>query len=206
MANSKYEYVKQFEKDDSLLPATFIVVRLDGRGFHKLSTKYGFQKPNDGAALDLMNEAATAVLQELPDISIAYGVSDEFSKIITTVVSTFTSAYIYGWSDHFPSSPLSAPLPSFDGRAVLYPNVKTIRDYLSWRQVDCHINNLYNTTFWAMVQRGEMRPTEAEEQLKGTIASDKNEILFSRFKINYNNESEIFKKGSVIYRKVSWVA
>ena len=34
MAKSKYEYVKSFEQDDSLLPATYIVVRIDGRGFH----------------------------------------------------------------------------------------------------------------------------------------------------------------------------
>jgi hypothetical protein len=31
--------------------------------------------------------------------------------------------------------------PMFDGRAVLYPDVATLRDYLSWRQVDTHINN-----------------------------------------------------------------
>lgn len=35
MANSKYEYVKAFERCPTLLPNTFIVVRVDGRGFHK---------------------------------------------------------------------------------------------------------------------------------------------------------------------------
>ena len=35
------------------------------------------------------------------------------------------------------------------------------------------------------------------------MASDKNEILFSRFKINYNNEADMFRKGSTIYRDVS---
>ncbi len=39
--------------------------------------------------------------------------------------------------------------------------------------------------------------------MKGTFAADKNEILFSRFKINYNDEPEIFKKGSVVFRDVS---
>jgi len=33
MANSKFSYVKQFEKSNELLPNTFIVVRIDGRGF-----------------------------------------------------------------------------------------------------------------------------------------------------------------------------
>jgi len=35
MANSKYEYVRNFERDEHLLPNTWIVVRIDGRGFHK---------------------------------------------------------------------------------------------------------------------------------------------------------------------------
>jgi len=66
-----------------------------------------------------------------------------------------------------------------------------------------HINNLYNTTFWSMVQQGGQSPTEAELELKGSLSKDKNEILFSRFGINYNNEPEVYKKGTVIYRDVS---
>jgi hypothetical protein len=31
----RYEYVKSFEQPDVLLPNTWIVVRIDGRGFHK---------------------------------------------------------------------------------------------------------------------------------------------------------------------------
>lgn len=37
---------------------------------------------------------------------------------------------------------------------------------------------------------------------QGTLAADKNEILFSKFKINYNNEPEMFRKGSVVFRDV----
>ncbi len=40
MANSRFEYVKKFELDDTLLPACWIVVRLDGKGF----TKYAFRR------------------------------------------------------------------------------------------------------------------------------------------------------------------
>jgi len=215
MANSKYEYVKQFEQPDILLPNTWIVVRIDGRGFTKLCAKYGFEKPNDKRALDLMNAAAKAVVSDLPDITVAYGISDEYSfvfhktcalferrssKLVTTIASTFTSYYIYLWSTFFPETPLSSPLPSFDGRAVCYPSVANLRDYMSWRQVDCHVNNLYNTTFWALIQQGGLDAKDATEALKGTFAADKNEILFSRFKINYNNEPEMYKKGSVVFR------
>ncbi|KMP07426.1 tRNA(His) guanylyltransferase [Coccidioides immitis H538.4] len=123
------------------------------------------------------------------------------SKLVSTIVSTFTAYYVHKWPEFFPSMPLEpCCLPTFDGRAVQYPSVRNLRDYMSWRQVDCHINNLYNTTFWNMVLKGGMSNTDAEQELKGTVSSDKNEILFSRFGINYNNEPEMFKKGSVLYR------
>jgi tRNA(His) guanylyltransferase len=35
MACSRFEYVKQFERDDRLLPGCWIVLRIDGRGFTK---------------------------------------------------------------------------------------------------------------------------------------------------------------------------
>lgn len=41
---------------------------------------------------------------------------------------------------------------------------------------------------------------------QGTVSSDKNELLFSKFGVNYNNEPEIYKKGSVIFRDVSLTA
>lgn len=44
----------------------------------RLCARYHFEKPNDRRALDLMNAAAKAVMTELPDITIAYGVSDEY--------------------------------------------------------------------------------------------------------------------------------
>ena len=44
----------------------------------RMCSKYSFEKPNDKRALDLMNAAAKAVMTELPDITIAYGISDEY--------------------------------------------------------------------------------------------------------------------------------
>lgn len=49
----------------------------------RMCAKYGFEKPNDRRALDLMNAAAKAVVTDLPEITIAYGVSDEYRYILT---------------------------------------------------------------------------------------------------------------------------
>ena len=61
-----------------------------------------------------------------------------------------------------------------------------------------HINNMYNTCFWSFVQTGGMTPHEAQQRLKGTVSSDKNELLFSQFNINYNNLPQLYRKGTVL--------
>lgn len=47
MANSRFDYVRDFERDDTILPNCWIVVRIDGKTFHKFTQKHDFNKPND---------------------------------------------------------------------------------------------------------------------------------------------------------------
>ncbi|KAJ2591104.1 tRNA-histidine guanylyltransferase 1-like [Coemansia sp. RSA 1804] len=214
MAKSKYTYVRNFEIENRLLPSTWLVARIDGQGFTNFTALHGFRKPNDVRALDLMNRAAKMVMESMQEIVLGYGQSDEYSfifskdakaydrrqsKLSTLLVSRFTSAYVFYWGEFFPDTPLKS-LPAFDSRIVMYPSNKILRDYLCWRQADCHINNMYNTCFWALVDKGGLNRKEAEKRLSGTLSKDKHELLFSEFGINYNNEAEIFKKGSVLIR------
>ena len=83
---------------------------------------------------------------------------------------------------------------------MLYPTTAHLRDYLSWRQADTHINNLYNTAFWALVDRGGVSRRDAESSLRGTSSAQKNELLFSQFSINYNDDEPMFRKGSILIR------
>lgn len=160
--------------------------------------------------------AAKAVMVEFPEIILAYGQSDEFSfvfkstatvyqrrssKLVSAVTSLFTSNYVFHWPTVMGSERTLKYPPSFDGRTVCYPSTQIVRDYLCWRQADCHINNLYNTCFWALVQREGKSEDVAEKELCGTFSSDKNELLFSRFQINYNSLPEMYRKGSVLYKK-----
>lgn len=103
MAKSKYEYVRKFEQNDQCLLNCWIVIRIDGRNFHRYTTRalktsaqqdtaiscvfflifrfsdgHGFEKPNDPRALHLMNKCAETVMKEFTDIVIAYGQSDEY--------------------------------------------------------------------------------------------------------------------------------
>ncbi|XP_003490493.1 probable tRNA(His) guanylyltransferase [Bombus vosnesenskii] len=216
MAKSKFEYVKEFERDDSCLPNCWIVVRIDGRNFSKFCEAHQFTKPNDVAALQLMNRAAITVMEDFKEIILGFGQSDEYSfvfrkdtelykrrasKLMTNVNSLFASSYVYHWPRFFQGKELYYP-PSFDARVVLYPTDKNLRDYLAWRQADAHVNNLYNTCFWNLVLKGKLTPTQAEGKLRGTLASHKNELLFQEFGINYNNEPPLFRKGTTLIRKL----
>ena len=178
MSGSRFEFVKKYEQGTSLLPNTFIVVRVDGRAFTDFCDAHKFKKPNDMRQIHLMNHAAKEVMASFTDITIAFGQSDECSfvfrkgtnvfnrredKILSCVLSLFTSSYALNFVDYFSDlmipqedgtlKQVTRPLrtPSFDGRIVLYPSLDDVKAYLSWRQVDTHINNLYNTTFWALV-------------------------------------------------------
>jgi tRNA(His) guanylyltransferase len=197
------------------LPNTWFVVRIDGKNFHKFTDVHGFEKPNDLRCLSLMNFAASIVIREFNEIIIAYGQSDEYSfvfhksadvynrrsaKILTNVNSLFTASFLFHWSKFFSTEILKYP-PSFDARIVLYPSIENLRDYLSWRQADVHINNLYNTCFWNLVLKKGLSNAEAEEHLRGTVAADKNELLFAEFGINYNNLPEIYRKGTILITK-----
>lgn len=216
MAKSKFEYVREFETHDPCLKNCWIVVRVDGKGFSRFAEMHGYAKPNDVRGLNLMTRAATSVMEEYRDICIAYGQSDEYSfifrkdtdhfkrrasKLMTTVASLFTSSFLYHWTAFFGPVRLQYP-PSFDARVVLYPTDKNLRDYFGWRQADVHVNNLYNTAFWALVLKKGFSNAKAEERLRGTLASDKNELLFSEFGLNYNNEPPMFRKGTVLVRKL----
>eukprot|EP01100_Stratorugosa_tubuloviscum_P011244 TRINITY_DN498_c2_g1_i1.p1 TRINITY_DN498_c2_g1~~TRINITY_DN498_c2_g1_i1.p1 ORF type:complete len:207 (-),score=66.44 TRINITY_DN498_c2_g1_i1:235-855(-) len=161
-----------------------------------------------------MNECAKVVFNQFQDLVLAFGHSDEMSfvlhksttlfnrrasKLQSLFVSLFAASYVQLWPQFFNDFPLKY-LPSFDSRTILYPNDRVLRDYLSWRQVDCHINNLYNTCFWTLVLIGNQTEQQAEQTLKGTLSDAKNELLFTRFNINYNNEPQIFKKGSIVFK------
>lgn len=270
MANSRYDYHKQEEKltDLRFNRDTYIIVRIDGHRFHNFSAEHNFHKPNDKRALDLMVDSAKQVLRTYKGhIPLAYGHSDEFSflirststmlsrrvfKITSMLPVIFATYYNTNW-DRFFSDPKQGEITKrkydawFDARPKEYANYCSVINYFRWRQIDCHINNLYNTTLHALTGRymrheltlqddsstsfkntieqffdngsGDgklyqltktpitdwitdkakfLSARDATEKLSKTVSSDKHDIMFLEYKINYNNELEQFKKGTVV--------
>eukprot|EP00924_Labyrinthula_sp_SR-Ha-C_P009262 snap_masked-scaffold_2-processed-gene-18.41-mRNA-1 protein AED:0.03 eAED:0.03 QI:0/0/0/1/1/1/2/0/237 len=210
MAGSRYEYVRKYEDKSDIC----MLIRIDGQSFHHFTKQQEYSKPNDIRGLNLFSKASEEVLSKYNDILVSYSQSDEVSflfkkntklfnrrksKILSTIVSIFTAAFVYHWKGFF-NTDLNS-IPTFDGRIICYPNELLIQHYFSWRQVDCHVNNLYNTTFWSLVNKSGLSTEDAKKKLDGTFSKDKHEILFSEFGINYNEEPEIFKKGTTLIQR-----
>lgn len=177
---TKFDYVKNFERDDRCLPNSWIIVRLDGKSFSRFTEMHGFEKPNDKRGLDLMTRAAVNVMEELRDICLAYGHSDEYSfvfrkdtstykrrnsKIMSVVNSIFAAAYVYHWKDIFGLTKLQYP-PGFEAMIVVYPSEVNLKDYLSWRQVELQQKNLHNTIFWTLIKKGNRTEQEVGKNTK----------------------------------------
>lgn len=55
----------------------------------RFSDQHNFMKPNDDRALGLMVRSARSVIEDLEDIVIAYGQSDEFSFVFKRSTNWF---------------------------------------------------------------------------------------------------------------------
>lgn len=206
---SNFAYLKSFQRKNNILPHTWLVARLDGKGFHRFTEVHNFMKPNEDRALKLMSASAKNVMAHFPTILLAYGHSDEYSfvikryghrekegySLISRIVSIFSSTFVKFWSEYFEKQDLLLK-PSFDARLVFYPTNSALRDYLSWRQADCHINNMYNTCFWNLVNSKNMSRLEAQEYLKGTFSEDKLRILKDECGIDYSQDTPLHRKGT----------
>lgn len=166
----------------------------------------------DQRGCDLMVACASAVCSKFRDIRMAFGQSDEFSfvlpksctlwkrrssKLMSSFSSFFAASFVFLWPKFFPDSPLQEA-PAFDARCICFPSDTILRDYLSWRQADTHINHLLNCCFWALVEKKGFSPADAQTKINGTSSAEKNEILFG-VGLNYNDQPAQHRKGSFLY-------
>ncbi|KAK6299248.1 hypothetical protein J4Q44_G00307580 [Coregonus suidteri] len=164
--------------------------------------QHNFLKPNDDRALGLMTRSARSVMEDLDDIIISYGQSDEFS-------------FVFKWTSNWFKRRASSPLPMCStGGTISETSPSSTPQGLTggWFCILATatsgttsaggrltvISTTCITVFWTLVQKGGLTTTQAEDRLKGTLAADKNEIMFSEFDINYNKEPLVHRKGTTL--------
>lgn len=191
--------------DQYILPDMYLVARLDGRSFTRLTKEVcQFEAPFDVRFRDLMTDTVKALMNSGFRIIYGYTESDEISLLFHPDDSTFgrkvrkINTTLAGEASAAFSLALGR-VATFDCRVVPLPNKNRVADYFLWRQEDSHRNSLNAHCYWALRKEGESQHA-ATSALKRRGVSYKNELLFQKG-INYNDLPSWQKRGMGIYFK-----
>ncbi|KUL27666.1 tRNA(His) guanylyltransferase Thg1 family protein [Actinoplanes awajinensis] len=180
----------------TVLPGAWTVLRLDGRGFSRLTEQH-FTKPFDERFAGHMTVTAQTLLTEL-GARYAYTASDEISLLfdprfdlfgrgveklvsISAGIASATFTQAAGVAGHF------------DSRVWLGTAAGDVADYFSWRQGDVARSALNGWCYWTLRNGGASR-SEASRAIDGASTAEKNELLF-RHGINFNEVPAWQRRG-----------
>ncbi|WP_419905001.1 tRNA(His) guanylyltransferase Thg1 family protein [Kiloniella sp.] len=189
--------------DQCVLPGIFIVVRLDGRGFTKLTREvHNFEAPFDSQFRDHMVATVAHLMECGFNVIYGYTQSDEISLLFHLGDETFgrkerkINSVLAGEASAKFSLSLGA-MACFDSRVCQLPNAQKVVDYFRWRNEDAHRNALNSHCYWMLRKQGE-NAQAATNQLKGMSVADKNELLFQNG-TNFNEVPTWQKRGIGLY-------
>jgi tRNA(His) 5'-end guanylyltransferase len=185
-----------------LPPGAWVVLRVDGRGFTRL-TEARFEKPFDPRFHAGMVEAARALLEELQALY-AYTESDEISLLLPRAwdPSDRELEKAVSLSAGLASAAFSLACglrAAFDGRAVPCPTDGQVVDYFRWRQADAARCALNGWCYWTLRKAGRS-VAAATAALAGRGVAFKNELLF-RAGVNFNEVPTWQRRGTGLYRE-----
>ena len=191
--------------DRTMLDGVYVVARLDGHGFTRLTKKeWDLEKPFDIRFRDAMVETLRHLMDCGFRIIYGYTQSDEISllfhrndrafghkerKLLSILAAEASVAF----------SMETGKAAVFDCRLIPLPNTDYVVDYFRWRQEDSHRNSLNAYCYWQLRKEG-VAANDVQKQINGLSNADKNELLFSR-NINYNNLPLWQRRGVGMYFK-----
>lgn len=192
--------------DQIITKGNYIIVRLDGKSFHTLVDKYGYDHPFDFSFNVRMVDSIFNLIENSGfNISYAYTQSDEVSLLldlnddtygrkvrkINSILASTLSIYfnLFETNKKF--------LGVFDSRVIPLPNIDLVYDYFLWRQEDANRNALNSYCYWTL-RDNDYSKIQATKALENMGISGKNELLF-KYGINYNNIPLWQKRGVGIY-------
>jgi tRNA(His) guanylyltransferase len=184
----------------TMLPGTWPVVRVDGKGFSKFTAER-YEKPFDDRFSAGMVRTAQALLVGLGGLY-AYTESDEISVLLprewnlhgrevekTVSIAAGISSATFTLD--------CGQAAVFDGRIWLGASESLVVDYFRWRQSDAARCALNGWAYWTLRKAGQ-GVAEATRALEGRTVADKNELLF-RHGINFNNVPLWQRRGVGLY-------
>lgn len=203
--NTLDKQMRRFEQslDRTMLEGIYVVARLDGHGFTRLTKKeWDLEKPFDIRFRDAMIETTKHLMDcgfrivygytQSDEISLLFHLNDDtFGRKERKLLSILAAEASVAFSVH------TGKHAVFDCRLVPLPTADHVVDYFRWRQEDAHRNSLNSHCYWALRKEG-LSANDAQKRLSGISNSEKNVLLFQRG-INYNDLPLWQKRGVSMY-------
>ena len=192
--------------DQYIEPDKFIIARLDGRSFTKLTKEIcDFKKPFDEGFRDLMVETVMHLMKSCGfNIVRGYTESDEISLLLAPDSTQFNrkvrklNSILAGEASAFFSLQLGIPA-CFDCRIIPLPDQERVDDYFSWRQEDANRNALNSWCYWTLREKG-YNAADAQSLIKGKSIEEKKQLL-KQYEIDFDSLPQWQRKGV----NVTWV-
>ncbi len=189
--------------DQFVLPNIFIVARLDGRSFTRLTKEvHQFKAPYDAKFRDYMIETVKHLMNCGFRIIYGYTQSDEISLLFHPDENSFQRKVrklnsVLAGEASAKFSLLLKDIACFDCRISQLPNIELVIDYFRWRNEDAHRNALNSHCYWILRKKGE-GATAAANLLNRKTVTEKNELLFQH-DVNFNDLPNWQKRGVGLY-------
>ena len=180
-----------------------IIVRLDGRSFHKLAKDLNLTKPYDENFFRVMAEVCEDLFREFSP-SLVYTFSDEISLLldkipfdgriekINSVIASFTaSSFVIHYGVEFKKP------PAFDSRIIPIGD-EDIPKYFKWRQDESWKNCI--ASHGISYLKTKYSNDEANDKINGMKSNEIHELLYQNG-INLNDVETYKKRGIAVYRK-----
>lgn len=189
--------------DQVLLPELYMVARLDGNRFTRLTKEIcKYEAPFDVRFRDAMIETLKALMTYGFRVVYAFTESDEISLLFHPDENAYGrkvrkyNSLLAGVA----SAAFSAETGErgiFDCRMIPLPTIERVEDYFQWRQEDAHRNSLNSHCYWLLRKQGK-NEREATAMLEKKSIAFKNELLFQNG-INYDKLPSWQKRGIGVY-------
>jgi tRNA(His) 5'-end guanylyltransferase len=190
--------------DQYVLPGLYMVARLDGRSFTRLTKeRHDFEAPFDFRFHEMMLQTAEHLAGGCGfSVAYAYTQSDELSLLFDRESDPFGRSLrkllsILAGEASAKFSLLLGAVAAFDCRISQLPSKNHVIDYFRWRNEDAHRNALNAHCFWMLRKKG-ISIADATTSVSGLSIAEKNELLFQN-NVNFNDLPLWQKRGSGLY-------
>lgn len=189
--------------DYCVLPGVYMVARIDGRNFTRLTKEtVEFEAPFDIRMRDCMIETTAHLMNCGFRVVYGYTQSDEISLLFHPQITTFDRKVrkynsILSGEASAKFSLLLGTHATFDCRISELPSAERVCDYFRWRNEDAHRNALNAHCYWMLRKEGQTVEAATNALHKLSVA-EKNELLWQKG-INFNDLPQWQKRGVGLY-------